>query len=214
MPALELSSRGPAVKGRKPKVAEQRRLEGDVSHRPPTTPALVGGRPDEAERIVAPPNFSRHQAAVWKVVLADLREGGILDRADLATVEAFATAMGHVREIRAALKIIRSTEKRLMAAEDAPVDPIRAALAKADLGHLLADAARGTQANPMLSQERGFLTEARQIGEHLGISPMARTRLGLDAKGSIKPKGMQGELERKLGPSPRQIFPVPPGPTS
>lgn len=204
------------MKGRKPKVVEQRRLEGDVSHRPPATPALIGGRPDDDEKIPAPPNFSRHQTAVWRVVLADLRDGGILDRADLSTVEAFATALGHVREIRAALKIIRSTEKSLMAAEGAPDDPVRSALAKADLGHLLADAARGTQANPMLSQERGFLTEARQIGEHLGLSPMARTRLGLEAKGSIKPKGMQGELERKLGPSPRApIFPTPtPGPTS
>lgn len=204
------------MKGRKPKVAEQRRLEGNVSHRPLATPAIVGGRPDEGERISAPPNFSRHQAAVWRVALADLREGGILDRADLGTVEGFATALGHVREIRAALKIIRAEEKRTMAAEGAPDDPVRRALAKADLGHLLAEAARGTQASPLLAQERAFLTEARQIGEHLGLSPMARTRLGLDAKGSIKPKGMQGELARKLGPSGREpIFPTPAaGPSS
>lgn len=204
------------TRGRKPKPAEQRRLEGDVSHRPAVDPVLVAGRPDEDERLAAPPNLSRHQTAVWRVVLADLRAGGILDRADLSSVEAFATALGHVREIRAALKIIRATEKQLANVIGPPVDPVRSALAKADLGHLLADASRGTQANPLMSQERGFLTEARQIGEHLGLSPMARTRLGLDAKGSIKPKGMQGELERKLGPSPRgQIFPTPPpGPTS
>lgn len=204
------------MKGRKPVSAEEKRRDGDRSHRAPTMPALVAGRPDEDERIAPPPNLSRHQAGVWRIVLADLRAGGILDRADLSTVESFATALGHVREIRAALMIIRAVEKRVMAAEGAPDDPVRRALAKADLGHLLADAARGTQANPLLSQERGFLTEARQIGEHLGLSAMARTRLGLEAKGSIKPKGMQGELDRKLGPSPRgQIFPTPPaGPTS
>ena len=171
------------MKGRKPVPAEQRRQEGDRSHRPPIQPNVVGGRLDEGERIKPPPNLSRHMRAVWTVVVDDLRAGGVLDRADLVSVEAFAVALGRTREIRAYLRSLQT--------KDEP------------FGHLLADSSRGTQAHPLLAHERGFLTEARQIGENLGLSAMARTRLGLDAKGSIKPKGMEGELERKLGRSPR-----------
>lgn len=169
--------------GRKPKPAEQKRREGDRSHRPPVQPSIIGGRVDEGEKIPPPPDLSTHMTAVWTVVVEDLRSGGVLDRADLASVEAFAVAMGRVREIRAYLRTLQTKAE--------------------PFGHLLADSARGTQAHPLLSQERGFLTEARQIGENLGLSAMARTRLGLDAKGSLKPQGMESELERKIGKSPR-----------
>lgn len=171
------------MKGRKPTSAEQRRREGDRSHRPATDPVLIGGRLRDDEEPRVPPNLSRHMRAVWRTVIDDMREGGILDRADLVTVEAFAVALGRAREIRAFLKTLQTTEN--------------------PYGHLLADAARGTQAHPLLAHERNSLTEARQIGEHLGLSPVARTRLGLDAKGSLKPKSMQGELDRRIGPAPR-----------
>lgn len=173
------------MKGRRPKATEVRRRDGDTSHRPAADPVLVGGRVDEHERIRVPPHLSRQMRSVWRVVIDDMRAGGILDRADLVTVEQFAVALGRAREIREYLRSLQT--------KDEP------------FGHLLADTVRGTMAHPLLAKEKDFLTEARQIGEHLGLSPVARTRLGLDAKGSLKPKSMQGELARKLGPSPRLI---------
>lgn len=188
--------------GRKPVPAEVRRKEGDRSHRPPVQPALVGGRVADEERITPPPNLSRHMRAIWLTVIADLRAGGVLDRADLVTVEAFAVAMGRTREIRAALRLIANAAR---AAAETETDPVRKLLGAAGLGHLLADAARGTQAQPLLSKEKEYLAEARQIGSDLGLSAVARTRLGLDAKGSLGPKSMPGELGRKIGPSPRLV---------
>lgn len=193
---------GAGMRGRKPKPAEERRRDGNASHRPDPDPILVGGRLDEGEAVKAPPNLSRHMRAVWLIVVEDLRNGGLLDRADLVTVEAFAVALGRAREIRAALRLVAAEVRKAVAADEkAPA--IDKALAAGGFGHLLADAVRGTQAHPLLSQERGFLTEARQIGEHLGLSAVARTRLGLESKGSLKPKSMETELERKLGRSPR-----------
>lgn len=172
------------MKGRRPKATEARRRDGNTSHRPAVDPVLVGGRVDEHERIRIPPHLSRQMRAVWKIVIDDMRAGGILDRADLVTVEQFAVALGRAREIREYLRSLQTKEE--------------------PFGHLLAETQRGNwTANPLLSKEKDFLTEARQVGEHLGLSPVARTRLGLDAKGSLKPKSMQGELDRRLGPSPR-----------
>lgn len=173
------------MKGRRPKSAEQRRRDGQTRHEAPAQPVIVGGRLDEGETIRMPPYLSRFMRAVWRVVIDDMRQGGILDRADLVTVEQFAVALGRAREIRAYLKTLQSKE--------------------APFGHLLADTVRGTMAHPLLAKEKDFLTEARQVGEHLGLSPVARTRLGLDAKGSLKPKSMEGELGRKIGVSPRLI---------
>lgn len=190
-------------RGRKPKTVEERRRDGDTSHRPPPTPVFVAGRVEENEEVPLPPDFDEHMTGVWTLVVDDLREGGLLDRADLVTVEAFAVAMGRARAIRAALLVVAAEEKTRVAG-DAKATAAEKALAKAGFGHLLADAVRGTQAHPLLSQERGYLTEARQIGEHLGLSAVARTRLGLESKGRLGPKrGMEKELERELGPNPR-----------
>ena len=182
--------------------AEQRRREGDRSHRPPVDPVLVGGRVDEAEQLPVPPHFSRQMRAVWRIVVDDLREGGILDRADLSMVEAFAVSLGRAREIRTALALITREARKNAAAEK---DPTRRLLAAAGYGHLLAETVRGSTAQPLLAKEKDYLTEARQLGVDLGLSPRARTHLGLDAKGSLKAKSMQGELARKLGASPRLV---------
>lgn len=171
------------VTGRKPVPTEQRRREGRHRHEPDPEATVIGGRPDEGERLRVPPKLSKQMRAVWRVVIDDLRQGGILDRADLATVEAFAVTLGRAREVREYLDSLRT-----------PDEPY---------GHLLAPTKTGTQAHPLLSKEIAYLTEARLVGEHLGLSPMARTRLGLDAKGNVKPRSMPGELERKLGPNPR-----------
>jgi P27 family predicted phage terminase small subunit len=179
---------------------EVRRREGDRSHRPAVDPALVGGRVDENAKIKAPPRLSKQMRAVWQVVIDDMRQGGILDRADLVTVESFAVAMGRAREIRDALAAIAKLERDRAADEE---DPRRRRLAELGLGHLLADTVRGSMANPLLAKEKDFITEARQLSVDLGLSPRARAHLGLDAKGSIKPKGMHGELERTIGASPR-----------
>lgn len=171
--------------GRKPTPAEKRRREGDRSHRPPVQPRIVGGRVDEAEKLTPPAQVKSSSYALrwWRVIVDDLRAGGLLDRADLSMVALAALAGGRVDEIAAYLKSLQT--------KDEP------------FGHLMAPAKEGTRAHPLLAHQRGYITEARQLLGELGIGPVARTRLGMDAKGSIKPKGMGEELDRKLGPNPR-----------
>lgn len=168
------------------KPAEQKRREGNPGHRPIPQPRLVGGRVHEGEKLPVPRHFSAPMRSVWTVAIADLAAGGILDRADLFTVEMFCVQLGRAREIRKYLAGLQTKEQ--------------------PFGHLLAETARGhASANPLLGVERGAITEARQLADHLGLSASARTRLGLDARGNLGTGtgGMQGELDRRLGPSPR-----------
>lgn len=148
-------------------------------------PRIVAGRVDEDEKLKPPAAIAKSKYALhwWTVITDDMRSGGMLDRADLSMVAICALAGGRVDEIQAYLESLQTKAE--------------------PFGHLMAPAKEGTRAHPLLAHQRGYITEARQLLGELGIGPVARTRLGMDAKGSIKSKGMQEELGRKLGESPR-----------
>lgn len=168
------------------KPVEQKLREGNPGHRALPQAQLVAGRVGADEQIPPPAHFSTHMVAVWQTVVPDLAGAGILDRADLVTVEMFCVALGRSREIREYLAGLQT--------EDDP------------FGHLLAETARGhASANPLLGVERASITEARQLADHLGLSAVARTRIGLDARSHLGLAGrsMDAELIRKLGPAPR-----------
>ena len=76
--------------------------------------------------------------------------------------------------------------------------PARAALAKPD-ADLVTRTARGWEANPLVVIEREALTQVRHLAEQLGLSPVARTRLGMRGP----ERDMDAEIDAALGPRAR-----------
>ena len=161
------------MRGRKPIPIDVRRRTGDYRGHAPRQAALGAGRLGSADPMPRrPSNLSAHQARAWRELVTVLRKMSILDRADAAMVEAAAIFLGRAREARDAL---------------------------AQPGvELLTRSARGFTTNPLLVIERESLSQFRQLAEHLGLSPMARTRL----PGSSG-RTMEDEINAVLGPSGR-----------
>lgn len=135
------------MRGRKPAPLEQRRIEGNPRQHALPDPVLIGGRGVPA----TPQGLTPAMRAVWRLMIRDLAESGVLDRADAGMVEAAAVFLGRAREARKLL----NTEG------------------------ILAVNSQGRVAHPAIAIERGSWTEFRQIAEHMGLSPAARARLGL-----------------------------------
>lgn len=136
------------MKGRKPVTPETRRARGEVI-RGKDQPIIIGGR----EVPPMPVGLTPRMQTVWKQVVRDLAGAGVLDRADWAIVEAFATAVGRAREARALL-------------------------AKSPTG-LLTTNSQGVVAHPALAIEERSWKEVRQLAEQLPLSPWGRARLNL-----------------------------------
>src|SRR5512142_3249326 len=89
------------VKGRRPKATSLKVLEGNRSHRPPPEPALVSGRPLEGE--VAPPEHLPPDAKdFWKVTVNRLIAAGVVDSADLTTLELLSAIYARARDAQRA----------------------------------------------------------------------------------------------------------------
>lgn len=130
-------------------------------------------------------------ATAWKLMVADLEAGGVLDHADAGVLEAAAVFWGRAREARAELRrqaVQHSRRKR-------------------ELSHLLAETARGYTANPLIAIERESWGQFRLIADNLGLSPNARARLGMvrRAQGTSTGATMKTELDRELGDSPKRL---------
>ncbi len=160
------------MRGRPPTPVEQRRFEGNRGKRPMPQPQLLGGR----QVPKTPPRLSPEQRRAWRILVADLAESGVLDHADAGVVEAAAVFWGRAREARELLNALPLEDR------------------------LLSETRRGKASNPLLVVERNSWTEFRQVAEHLGLSPAARTRLGLSA---AKRDTLARELEREIGTPPR-----------
>lgn len=152
------------MKGRPRKPIEEKRREGNPGHRPLGQAFVLGGR----ERPPQPPSLSPRQLEAWTTIIEDLEGGGVLDKADAGLVESAAVFWGRAREAREQL------ERQAIEHETG----IR------ELSHLLAHSARGYTKNPLLQVERDSWHEFRLVAENLGLSPGARSRLGLGAPGA------------------------------
>lgn len=145
------------MKGRKAVPREVRERRGDASKGASQgDTVVVGGRSLDGKVPKPPPGLTSSMQSIWRVVIEDLIDAHIYDRVDVYAVEAFVVALGRAREARTILNRPGKLEDRL-----------------------LAPTVRGTMAHPLLTVERESLKEARLMGEMLGLSPSARSRLGL-----------------------------------
>jgi P27 family predicted phage terminase small subunit len=118
-----------------------------------------------------PSGLSPAMRAAWRRVVGALEAQGTLDSADAAMVEAAAALWARAREARA-----------LVAKEG-----------------LICRGDRGWVQHPAVRIERESLTALRLVCEQLGLSPVARARLGLGDRRDADP------LTELVGPSPRLI---------
>ena len=167
------------MKGRKPTPIEIRRQTGNPQRRPLPQARTVGGRAQPGD-IAVPEHFTAHQVRAWEEVTADLIHADLFDKADRYVVEAFAGQMGRLRELREFLNALPAGE-----------------------GRLLAETVRGTwTSNPLLTQERECAKEVRMLAGELGLTAIARTRLGVRDK---KRTGLAGLVGGAGAPAVQQI---------
>ena len=158
------------MRGRKPKPVEQRRLEGgrDVSHRSVPEPLLVAGRP--AHEFDEPPSDLPADARrFWRATVARLIDVGMLDLVDDVALRMLATQYARWKEAG-----------RTIAAD----------------GHLARGSVGQLREHPAVRIEREAHSLYLKTAEQFGLTPMARTRLGL---AELHRRSLHNEMERALG---------------
>lgn len=169
--------------GARPRTLEDRRASGE----PVTTlPVIVGGRPTEDELERPPAGLDRWARAAWREVVPQLVQAKLIDRVDRQAVEAYALHVGRARALRETIEWEhddkgKRTRKRTLEEQ------------------FITKTQRGFTSNPLLSQEREALREARMMGELLGLSPVGRTRLA--SSSNKKRTGLRGITDSL--PAPR-----------
>jgi P27 family predicted phage terminase small subunit len=158
------------MRGRKPKPVEERRLEGgrDVSHRSTPEPMLVAGRP--AHEFDEPPDDLPHDAQeFWRSTVSRLIEVGMLDLVDEVALRMLSTQ--YARWCQAG---------RVVAVD----------------GHFVRGSVGQLREHPAIRIEREAHGLFVKTAEQFGLTPMARTRLGL---AELHRRSLHSEMERALG---------------
>lgn len=141
-----------ATRGTKPKPVEAHRRDGTTPKGGRREPVVVGGR----EAPPMPKGLPKAAQDVWKVVVADLTDSKVLDRADWSVVEVFAVTVARYRQARDEL---------------------------AAWPGLLTEGQKGSAVvNPLATFERDTGKLVVSLAEQLGLSPTGRARLGLAVK--------------------------------
>lgn len=158
------------MKGRKPKPPAVRRRDGNPGKRPIPVELRVGDM-IEPGRVPPPPEHLPEAAAeVWREILPEIAEVGLARTIDLPYLEALST---HVAISRRALR------------ELGP-----------DFEEAVSITEKGTPVvSPWHRIYRDSWAEALKIGEQYGLSPIARTRLGIAA---AQAKSLADELRGVL----------------
>lgn len=157
------------MKGRKPKPAEQKALEGNPGHRPLPEPVLVGGRPLPTEMIEPPAYLPDDAQEFWRDSVATLIEVGIIDRVDAPALEALATQYARMRQAN-----------RVVASE----------------GHFARGSTGQLVQHPALKIEREATAMFMRLAEHYALTPIARVRLGM---AELHRRSLAQELNDDLG---------------
>lgn len=188
--------------GRRPRSLEDRRAAGE----PITTlPIIVGGRPTEDELERPPAGLDRWARAAWREVVPQLIEAKLIDRVDRQAVEAYVVHVGRARALREAIEWVHwHTCECPERAAEVHVRGCRLGtrMRRATVDEQFrAQTVRGYTSNPLLSQEREALREARMMGEQLGLNPVGRARL---AVGNPKKRTGLRSITDSL-PAPRPV---------
>lgn len=138
------------MKGPAPKPVEVRRAEGNPAKRRLPEVIHVGGLPDKPPD---PPDYLPDDAQdFWQDTVPMLHKRGLVDSSDLAALEQMATAYARFREAQ-----------RVIAKEG-----------------LTSYGSQGqTVEHPAVATERNAMAMFLRYAEHHGLTPVARTRLGL-----------------------------------
>jgi P27 family predicted phage terminase small subunit len=157
------------MRGRKPIPVEQRRLEGrDVSHRPLPEPLLVAGRPELQELADPPEHLTAAAQDFWRDIVVQLVKVGMIDRVDRPALELICTTWD---EYTKADRVVR------------------------EQGFFAAGPTGTIKEHPALKMRRLARAEFFKYAEQYGLTPMARTRLGL---AELHARTLEQELGEKL----------------
>lgn len=157
------------MRGRKPKPVEQRELEGNAGKRPLPEPVLIGGRPELADLAVPPSTLPEDAQEFWEETVAMLVEVGMIDRVDVPVLEQLAVQYAR---IRGAQRVI------------------------AEFGYFAKGSTGQVVEHPALKIEREATGMFLRIAEHYGLTPVARTRLGL---AELHRRSLESEMQSALG---------------
>jgi P27 family predicted phage terminase small subunit len=167
------------VRGRKPKPAEVRDLEGGsaISHRPQAPAAVVGVALDvvNGDTLPAPSYLPVEVVEVWNEIVPPLIEVGLARTVDVPALEALCT---HVAIARHAFDAL-TKDGRL------------------DLSAFVDYTDKGVPVvSPYHRIYRDSWRDALKLAEHYGLTPISRTRLGIAA---LKQKGLAESLREIMG---------------
>jgi P27 family predicted phage terminase small subunit len=138
------------AKGRPPKPAPIRRLEGHAGHRPIIEGARVGSAIALPEEFPPPESLPEKPAAVWREVVPELVEIGLVRSIDATVLEALCRAVSRAREAEAIL----------------------------DADGLIVEGARGMVPHPAQRIASSSWALALRIAGEYGLTAVARLRVG------------------------------------
>lgn len=189
--------------GTRPRTIENRRASGE---RTPELPLIVGGRPTELEFEEPPASLDQWAQAAWREVVPALVAAKLIDRVDHQALESYALHMGRARALREEIEWLHEQPKYDRDGRITNARRVGKRLRRRTLSEQFrAQTARGFTSNPLLSQEREALREARMIGEQLGLNPVGRTRLVGKAPKRSALSTLTGSLPRpQLVPDPAE----------
>jgi P27 family predicted phage terminase small subunit len=193
------------TEGRKPRTLEARRSAGEVLT---VLPVIVGGRPSETEMERPPASLDRWGKAAWREVVPLLVHAKLIDKVDRQAVEAYALHMGRARALRETIEWVHWDDCECPQEDgEEPHHVPGCRLGRRRRGRSLeeqfmARTQRGYTSNPLLSQEREALREARMMGELLGLNPVGRTRMTGAKK---KPNGLGALVDSLPVPQLRAV---------
>ena len=162
----------PAMKGRKPKPIEERIRAGNPGHRALPEPLMIAGRPELAEMMRAPRYLPKEGRDYWRSTVTRLVEIGMIDRVDRAALEMLATSYARWRQAVAML---------------------------ADQDLLVLGARAQLKQHPAIRIERDAATLYMRTAEHFGVTPIARSRLGL---AEVHRRSLEAEMASALEVEP------------
>ena len=153
------------MKGPKPRPTELAIALGNPGHRALPDVVQVAGK----GALGKPAALEGEAAKVWDEIVPLLTDAGLLDRIDAVILEGLC---GLIARARYASKRIEQD------------------------GYTVAHAKTGIQSvSPWVRIERDAWAQAVKIGEHYGLTPVARTRLGLAV---LKGRSLLQELDEGL----------------
>jgi P27 family predicted phage terminase small subunit len=156
------------MRGPKPKPVEQRIKEGNPGHRPLPEPLLIGGRPARHELEIPPDHLSEPAKEFWAESVETLVNVGVADRVDRPVLEMMATEYANWRYAARVLK------------ED---------------GFFVRGSVGQIREHPALKIQGQASDRFLKIAEQYGLTPIARTRLGL---AELHRRSLKQELEGGL----------------